>query len=239
MSREYELHIRKLQSRAILSFAFVLIALISLGLGILLAFIGALASVIFFSIAAIAIVYLVFQSKIAKKEEREQAYKPIIFNTSKTLSFEETVAVFENLTDKENRITLSEEVRFFRFEKIFKIRTVIYKTDDFDKNKFDNAKDRINKKANKALNISPWISKAEAFKAMRFNIIYTASPNDALYKFLAQNANHNLTRAEGIICIAIVGTQIIIPPLYGRCDLAEIQRYKGVIKFINQVLLNE
>ena len=77
-----------------------------------------------------------------------------------------------------------------------------------------------------------WIS------MMRFNIICTDVLNDALYQFLSQNANRNLTRVEGIINIAVVGNQLMIPPLYNECDLAEISRYKGVIKFINQVLLN-
>ena len=73
---------------------------------------------------------------------------------------------------------------------------------------------------------------------MRFNIICTDKLNDALYKYLSQNANRNLTRVEGIINIAIVGNEIIIPPIYGECDLAEIGRYKGVIGFINRFFLN-
>jgi hypothetical protein len=73
---------------------------------------------------------------------------------------------------------------------------------------------------------------------MRFNIICADALNDALYQFLSKNANRNLTRVEGIINIAIINNQIIVPPIYGECDLAEISRYKGVIKFINQVFLN-
>jgi hypothetical protein len=77
----------------------------------------------------------------------------------------------------------------------------------------------------------------EAGKMMRFNIICTDVLNDALYQFLSQNANRNLTRVEGIINIAIVGNRIIIPPIYGDTDFVEIGRYKGVIKFINEVLI--
>ena len=142
------------------------------------------------------------------------------------------------MTDRNNQLSTSEDVRFFRLKKIFKLRTVIYRTDNFNKKDFDNAKDRINKKANKEFEISQWVNRAEAGKMMRFNIICTETLNDTLYKFITQNANRNLTRVEGIINIAIVGNQIMIPPLYGECDLAEISRYKGVIKFIKQVLLN-
>lgn len=116
---------------------------------------------------------------------------------------------------------------------------MLYKTTDFNKKAYDNAKDRINKKANKELNISHWVNRMEAGKMMRFNIIFTDTLNDALYQFLSQNANRNLTRVEGIINFAIVGNQIMIPPIYGECDLAEISKYKGVIKFINQIILNK
>lgn len=103
----------------------------------------------------------------------------------------------------------------------------------------DNAKEHINKIANKKLHISQWISATEARTMMRFNIIYTCTLNDALHQFISQNANRNLARVEGVINVAIVGNQIIIPPLYGECDFIEISRYKGVIKFINQVLLSK
>lgn len=74
---------------------------------------------------------------------------------------------------------------------------------------------------------------------MRFNIIYTDTLNDTLYQFVSQNANRNLTRVEGIINIAIIGNRIMIPPIYGDCDLAEISRYKDTIKFINKFLLKQ
>ena len=92
--------------------------------------------------------------------------------------------------------------------------------------------------ANKELKISPWVNRFEAGQMMRFNIIYTETLNDTLYKFVSQNANRNLIRVEGIINVAIIGNQIMIPPIYGDCDLAEINRYKDTIRFINQIILN-
>ena len=78
----------------------------------------------------------------------------------------------------------------------------------------------------------------DAVNMMQFNIIYTKTLNNALYKFISQNANSTLRRVEGIINIAIVANHIMTPLLYGKCVLAEITRYKDVIKFINQILLN-
>ncbi len=238
MNEELKLHIKKLQNRATLSLIAILLTIISIGFGILFLFVPSFVAIIFFAIAIICIAYLIYCSRIAKKEPKGTVCKPVVFNADKNFSFEEIISIFEKLTDKENQLSTSKDVRFFRLKKIFMLRTVLYKTPDFNKKEFDNAKDRINKKANKELNISQWVNRTEAGDMMRLNIIFTDILNDALYQFVSQNANCNLTRVEGIINIAIVGNQIIIPPIYGKCDLAEISRYKGVIKFINQVLLN-
>ena len=237
MNEELKLHIKKLQRLALLSLIAILSTIISIGLGILSLFIPSLFAVIFFAIATVCIVYLIHSSRTVKKEAKENIYKPVIFNDNNNLTFEKTVSIFENLTNEENQLSTSEDVRFFRLKKIFKLRTVIYRTDNFNKKDFDNAKDRINKKANKELHISQWVDRMEAVNMMRFNIICTDVLNDALYQFISQNANRNLTRVEGIINIAIVGNQVIIPPIYGECDLKEIKRYKSVIRFIHQFVL--
>ncbi len=239
MNNELNLHIKKLQNRAVLSLIAILFAIISIGFGILFLFVPSIIAIVFFVIAIVSITYLIYCNHISKKELRETNGKPVVFKTEHNLSFEEIVAVFENFTDEENKLSTSEDVLFFRLNKIFKLRTILYKTADFNKKDFDNSKDRINKKANKELKIFPWVNRFEAGKMMRFNIIYTETLNDTLYKFVSQNANRNLTRVEGIINIAIIGNQIMIPPIYGDCDMAEISRYKDTIKFINKFLLKQ
>ena len=238
MNEELKLHIRKLQTRATLSLIAILLIIISIGFGLLFLFIPSFGAIAFFAAAVICIVYLIHSGRTAKREAKENIYKPVVFNANKNLSFEETISVFEKLTDRNNQLSTSENIKFFQLKKIFKLRTILYRTANFNKKEFDNAKDRINKKANKELNISQWVDRTEAGKMMRFNIIHTDILNDALYQFISQNASRSLNRVEGSINIAIVGNQIIIPLLYGECDLAEISRYKAVIKFINQVLLN-
>ena len=238
MNEELRLHIKKLQNRAILSLFAILLTIIAVGLGILFLFVLPFTAIIFFAVAVISVIYLIYVNHTAKIEIKEGVYKPVIFDADRNFSFEELAGIFENLTDKENQLFTLDDVRFFRLKKIFKLRIVLYRTEDFNKMEFDTSKDRMNKKANKELDISPWVSRADAGKMMRFNIIYTHALNDALYQFISQNANRNLTRVEGIINIAVVGHQIMIPPLYGECDLLEISRYKAIIKFINQVVLN-
>lgn len=238
MKEELKSHIKKLQNRATLSLIAILLTIISIVFGFSFLFVQSFISIIFFAVVGISIAYLIYSSRYAKREAMQTIYEPVKFTASRTFSFEEIIGIFEEMTYKENQSSTSSDVRFFRLNKIFKLRTIVYKTENFNKKDFDNAKNLINKKANKELNISPWVNRFDAVKMMRFNIICTDILNDELCRFISQNANHNLTRVEGILNIAIVGNQIIIPPIYGDCDLAEIRRYKGVIKFIKQVLLN-
>ena len=135
-------------------------------------------------------------------------------------------------------MSISSQVRFFRFNNFLKVRAVLYQTNNFNKKEFDNAKARINKIANRKLKISQWVSHDEARKMIRFNIICANALNEQLYQIVSNNVNYNLSRVEGVINIVILENQIIIPPFYGKCYLLEINRYKNIVKFINNVLIN-
>lgn len=238
MDNDLKVHITKLQNRALRELIAILLCIISIGVGIPFLLVPSFVSVIFFIVAAGSVAYLFRSARLAMREEQEAVYEPVRFIAKKPILFSDLIGIFESLTDKESQLSISGDVRFFRFSKVFKLRTVIYKTADFNKTDYDHAKNRINKKANKELNISHWVNRAQAGNMMRFNVIYTDTLNAALYQIISQNAKRNLLRVEGIINIAIVGNQIIIPPIYGPCDLAEISRYKGVIKFIDRYILD-
>lgn len=215
----------------------ILLVIISTVFGISFLFVSFFASVVFFIIASIFIVCLIYSSRSAKKEAKDTIHNPVIITANNAVTFQKVVDTFENLTNEEIQLSASDNVKFFRMNKILKLRIIVYKTENFNKRDFDNAKYGINKKANKELKIMNWVNKFDAVKMMRLNIICTDTLNDILYQFISQNAYNNLTRVEGIINIAVVGNEILIPPLFGNCDLAEIRRYKNVIKFINQILL--
>ena len=74
---------------------------------------------------------------------------------------------------------------------------------------------------------------------MRLNIVYSDRLTDALVQLVAHNASRNLSRVEGVINIVIVENQVIIPPIYGHCSFIEIGRYKKIIKFIYNTILNK
>ena len=239
MIEKLNLHIRKLQRRATLSLLAMLSIIVSIGFGIIFLLVPSLVAAIFFASAIIFIAFFLYLNYLAKRESKDAPHEPVAFTANHRFSFSEIVGIFESLSNRENQLSVAENVRFYRFHNIFQFRVVLYQTDSFAKKDFDNAKDRINKQANNAFHISHWVSRAEAGKMMRMNIIFSDTTNDALSRFLSQNANRNLSRVEGIINIAIIGNQIILPPIYGECDLAEVNRYRGVIQFIENVLLNK
>ena len=239
LNSELKLYIKKMQNRATISLVAIILTFISSVYCIIFLNDSIFVAVGFLIITIVSIIYLIFSKCNVNKELRESKYEPVIFKADTDFSFEEVIDTFEKLTDKENKVLLSEDVLFFRLNKMFELRAILYRTTDFNKKDFNNAKGRINKKANKNFNISSWVNQFDARKMMRFNIIYTDTLNDDLYKLISQNANQNLTRVEGIINIAIIGNRIIIPPIYGDCYLIEISRYKKVVRFINQVLLRK
>ena len=182
---------------------------------------------------------MIYSNHQIRLQTKKNIYKPVCLTATKNIIFEELVYSFANLTDEDSQIATSDDVRFYRLNKILKLRVLLYKTTDFDKTTFDNVKNRINKKANKKLNISQWVNRTEAVKMMRLNIIYSDVLNDALIQLISQNASYNLSRVEGVINIAIVKNQVFVPPIYGQCNFIEIGRYKKIFKFINKIILSK
>ncbi len=140
MNEELKLHIKKLQNRATLSLIAILLTFISIIFAILFLFVPSFVAIIFFAVAIISITYLIYCSRAAKKEAKENVYKPVVFNANRNLAFEEIISIFGNLTDKGNQISISEDAWFFQLNKMFKLRTVLYRTADFNKKEFDNTK---------------------------------------------------------------------------------------------------
>ena len=88
MNEEFKLHIKKLQRRATFSLITILLTIISIGFGILFLFVPSFVAIIFFAITTASIVYLIHSSHTAKKEAKENIYKPVVFNGDKNLTFE-------------------------------------------------------------------------------------------------------------------------------------------------------
>ena len=182
LDNELKLHIKKLQNRTPVSIIAFLSAVISIAFGIMLIFVELYVAIVLFAMGAGCIMCLIYCNSTAKREQRDFDAKPCIFKADVKICFDKIKAVLEKNTDAECRIYASENLMFFRINKIFKLRTILYRTEDFDSKIFKSQKDLINKQTNKKLNISPWVNRYEAVKMMRFNIIYTDMPNETLYR---------------------------------------------------------
>ena len=237
MNEDLKLHIKKLQKKAILSLVSIITVIVSVPLVFLLLSTYWYVAIVLLVISVTCIIYLTDLDKRAKKESKALNYKPVVFNSKQDISFEYLSSVFSSFTEKNNRIITCNHIRFYSFQKVFKTRVILYRTTDFNKKEFDNARERLNRKANKELKISQWVSRIDAGKMMRLNIICADTFNEELYKLISKNAKHNLTRVEGIVNIAVVNNEILLPPLYGNCDIAEISRYKDLVKFITKHLI--
>lgn len=236
MDRELKFHINKLQFKAVLNLIVSVLLVCSFALGIYFLFVPSYAAIVSFFVAVLCVLYLLFVNRRKKKDSSEIKTVPFELIFEDSITYEKLIDVFKNLTDAENRICDLENIHFYRFERKFKTRAVLYNTDEFRKGDFDREKAKINKTANEKFNIPQNCSKSAAVKMMRINIICTDSVNDELNGYISHNALHNLRRVEGVINIAAVGNRIIMPPLYGDCDILEIKRYKGILRFIYDVL---
>lgn len=146
-------------------------------------------------------------------------------------------AVFEKLGAQpyvQNSKIYSENEAVFFFRKNLHVRALTVYFSDFSKTEFDRAKSRLNKKINKAFAIKPEISKFEAVKAVRLNLILTDACNAELHGFLSRNAAETMRRVEGILNIAVDLNrgEVLIPAMFGDCIFSDIRKYERCVKEI-------
>lgn len=239
LNDDLKAHLRKLTIRATLWVVAVLAAIVSLTFGVALLLDRSHGAIPCFAVVLLSIANLLYINRAAQVETRETIPGPVALSSTRSCSFGEAVARLEGITSAEDRLSLSEEVRLFRTKRILTLRVVVYHAASFDKRAYDKARAGINRQANQKWDLSPWVSLSEAAKMMRINLICAEEMNDALRRLLSQNAEHNLRRAEGVIHVGLVGGQLLLPPLYGACDLADLRRYKSVLRFLEQTLLTE
>lgn len=227
------LHLKRLKRRALLNVIALIIVISTIGIGLLFIFTSLFKDGIILLVASLPfVIYLVFSSKRVKKEIKV-IHNPIIIELKRSLSFNDLVDALESLTTESERLSLSDDIRFYHFKNNFKSRVILYHTNDFNKKDFDKQKARINQKANKQFGSKKWFGRSEINTYMRFNVIYATEANDELTAFFSHNSQQNLSRAEGIFNIAVIDNEIIIPPLYGNCYYEEIRRYEKIIKLID------
>lgn len=176
-------------------------------------------------------IVLYMMTQKAKMDEKENVYEPVSIKFPQKITYEDFSMHLKKLANNKY-LSMGENLLFYKINQIFKLHIVVYKTESFVKKEFDSAKKRINRKANVQFNISQEVSRFDSGQLMRYNIVFTENMNDALNKLISRNANHNLNREEGVVNMVVSPREIIIPPLFGRCDVGQVSRYKRTVEFV-------
>jgi len=187
---------------------------------------------ILLAIAGVNIAIFVYVILAAKNDAKAFEARPCVLCSHTGIKYDDFIKELEDLSNKGKRLSISENLHYFKFKKGLYLTTIIYRTDNFSKREFDNAKKRILRKATKEFNLSHSnYDKYKIYKTIQLNIICLDSMNSEVNSLLSHNANHNLMRVEGLMNVVLVGDKIIIPLIYGDCYEA-IGRYKKIVNFI-------
>lgn len=233
MNSMIQAHIRKLQARAVVFLFCVILVIIAAGFTVAFLIARSQIALIFLAVTACGIACIIILHVLAKKESRDTLPQPVVFDMPTAVSFAQAVWFFETQSKEENRLLTNDQTRFFLCRK--HLRVILYNTDNFQKQSFDREKKSINQKANQSHVVLQETSAWNRAKLMRLNLIFAPLLNEQLHTLLSQNAAHNLTRVEGVMTAAVIGCQLFLPPLYGPCDLIEVNRYKCMIKLLKQL----
>ena len=233
MSPTIRTHIRKLQARAVIFAVSVVIVFGSIIFAVAFLIARSQIAFVFLAVSACGIACIVVLHILAKKEAQKTIPQPVVLDMPTTVSFVGAIRFFETRSKEENRLSANDQTRFFLCRK--HLRVILYDTENFQKQAFNQAKKNINQKANQTYAVSQETSVLNHAQLMRLNLICAPVLNEELRAFLSQNTAHNLTRVEGVMAVAVVGCQLILPPLYGPCNLIEVNRYKRMVNLLQQL----
>ncbi len=195
------------------------------------------ASIVCLFLCGLCIAALVMVSQYHKHGIMLQAHHPYKILLSREFDYDAVKHIFLRQADHKECREFQNGPAFFCFlNRVSHNRFLLIKTPYFDKAGYDSIKQKVNKAVNQEFQVPNWAPSYKVRKMMRINIIVTNEVNDALYRFLSNNAGVLLSRAEGIINFAIVGDYLVIPPLWGENDMMEISRYERSIKTVTKLL---
>lgn len=167
-----------------------------------------------------------------KRMQRAVDTAPYVLKLNAPLSKETVFAKLQTQPHIQNSKAYSENGMVLFIKKALHIRLLAVYLPSFSKSEFDRVKKRLNAKINKDFAIPHTISRFEAEKAVRVNLVLTETVNAQLYAFLNRNAAESMRRVEGVLNIAVDLNQgtIFIPAMFGDCLSSNIRKYERCIK---------
>ncbi|MGN0562074.1 MAG: hypothetical protein ACI4K6_04645 [Candidatus Fimenecus sp.] len=167
-----------------------------------------------------------------KRMRRAVGTAPYVLKLNAPLSKETVFAKLQTQPHIQKSKVYSENGMVLFIKKALHIRLLAVYLPNFSKSEFDRVKKRLNAKINKDFAIPHTISRFEAEKAVRVNLVLTEAVNAQLYAFLNRNAAESMRRVEGVLNIGVDLNQgmIFIPAMFGDCLFSNIRKYERCVK---------
>lgn len=232
----FNLYVNNIKKKSIKFLLLAITSLVILGIAGELLIAKRIECLYFFLVFACIAAYLIVFYKKEFSRRINLNVKPFEIKTDSVINYADIHNALVKNCENNKWFDYSEKSAFFKLTKKYKVRVLLYSTEDFNKKEYDEERKKINKKANKLYNINHWITIHKARKQMRVNLIYSRCVNDTLFNYISGDAESMLTRVEGMMNIVISNDRLIVPLLKPTISIYAIDRYKNMVKMLLELL---
>ena len=233
---DFNLYVNKIKKISVKFLFLVITSLVILGIAGELLVSKRIECLYYFLVFACLGVYLIvfYKKELAQKTNLDMTTFEIKMESE--INYEDIHNALAKNCENNQWFDYSGKSAFFKLEKKYNVRVLLYSAEAFNKKEYDEEKKKINRKANKLYNINHWVAINKARKQMRLNLIYIECVNDTLFNYISGNAEILLTRAEGIMNIVVSNDRLIVPLLKPTISIYAIDRYKYMVKMLLDML---
>ena len=227
MPSEYEQNIRRMKQTAIVSLVCVCGSVLSLCIGIAVAFWkeqvlwGVAAAVI----AAVFVAVMILLEKRFKAETRRDTLYRIDTDVDQLDLILQRLQAVPVIPDA--------YVAFHSHNKM-KIRTIVSFTLDYDSKEIKQHRKKVNREINRVYGVKSKMPLYEALSMLRINLVVCPTGGNAVSEWVSRNADSLLYRNEAIIHAAIIleEKKLLIPAVLASLDLGQLHTYQTAISYL-------
>ena len=184
---------------------------------------------------SVVFVMVLRQKKIKSDQSEKKGYYEFALNRSG--SFEELLSSFQLLDGQKSMYCHAENSAIISLNHKMMFRILMVYLPVYRKTDFDRMKASANRAYNKKHDISQEVPYYQAAKMMRINVIVTDSFTDELHRAMLVNAADPLSRAEGVLTVALADKKLLIPSVSGDVLLKDLNRYKKAVRLLLNTLI--
>ena len=225
MDHDLKKHLDRLLSRATATLALAVTALVFLVLALVFFWAQKAVAFVFFLLIIASALAFALLGHLARREAHKRLPQPVSVPALRPLSFEELDVTLRQMTGEESVRNLHGSTLLYDVHDDVEARIILYKTPAFDKKEFDNLRRQIEQEAGEP---SP--------DAYRLYLVCVSRTDAALALQVTDNAMHGISHAGGALFAAVYHDKIDLPPLYGRCAMRDVRRYRQLVHFVERKL---